>query len=395
MFLFEESIKSKATLESYRYYLNRYAEYHKLKDLESILEFPPGDIENMIKRYVIHIKKQVGPNSVSTYIKPLKTFLEVNGYENKIKWKQITKLYPERIKLSGASAWQTEEVKKMLDTTNSLKNKAVINFLASSGVRVGAVTDLKLSHITDMPDNCKMVLVYEDTKDEYVTFLTPEASRALDDYLDQRRSDGEMLNGDSPLFRSRYTIGGIKSRPSSTKSFQLIIIRAIRNANLRGDIKNGRYKTQAVHGFRKRYNTILKLNKNVNDNAIEKMLGHKNGLDGVYLQITNEKLFEEFRAGIADLTIDPTQRQQVKITELETKNQRIENLERIQKIADGRLEEISERLGGRELSREESLEHAMLDRIRMGLNPKYKESWKKLVREMGISEELIDRISPP
>ena len=126
-----------------------------------------------------------------------------------------------------------------------------------------------------------MILIYEDTKDEYVTFLTPESSKALDDYLDQRRSDGEILSKDSPLFRSRYTIGGIKSRPSTTKSFQLTIIRSIRKANLRGNMKNGRYKTQAVHGFRKRFNTILKLNKNVNDNAIEKMLGHTNGLDGV------------------------------------------------------------------------------------------------------------------
>ena len=195
-----------------------------------------------------------------------------------------------------------------------------------SGVRVGALTDRKISHVADMSEGCKMVIVYEDTKDEYVTFLTPEASKALDDYLDQRRSDGEMLNGDSPLFRSRYTIGGIKSRPSTTKSFQLIIIRALRKANLRGKIKNGRYKTQAVHGFRKRYNTILKLNKNVNDNAIEKMLGHQNGLDGVYLQITKDKLFEEFKAGITDLTIDPTKRQQVKITKLQDKKTKIEKM---------------------------------------------------------------------
>jgi len=247
----------------------------------------------MIQTYIVHVKKRVSPNSVPSYLKPIKFFLELNDIE--LKWKRLSKLYPERIKLSGASAWQTEEVKKMLDTTNNLKNKAVIHFLASSGVRVGAVTDLKISHISDMPDNCKMVLVYEDTKDEYVTFLTPEASKALDDYLNQRRSDGEILNADSPLFRSRYTIVGIKSRPSTTKSFQTTIIRALRKANLRGDIKNGRYKTQAVHGFRKRFNTILKLNKNVNDNAIEKMIGHKNGLDGVYLQITKEKLFEEFR----------------------------------------------------------------------------------------------------
>ena len=61
----------------------------------------------------------------------------------------------------------------------------------------------------------------------------------------------------------------------------------------------------------------MKLNNNVNDNAIEKMMGHTNGLDGTYLQITPDRLFEEFYKGVTDLTIDSTARDQIKIKELE------------------------------------------------------------------------------
>ena len=61
----------------------------------------------------------------------------------------------------------------------------------------------------------------------------------------------------------------------------------------------------------------MKLNNSVNDNAIEKMMGHTNGLDGTYLQITPDRLFEEFYKGVTDLTIDSTARDQIKIRELE------------------------------------------------------------------------------
>jgi len=146
--------------------------------------------------------------------------------------------------------------------------------------------------------------------------------------LEQRRKDNESLNDDSPLFRERYQLGEVKLKPVSTRSFQSILIRAKTNAALKGEKKNGRYSEQLAHGFRKRFNTILKLNNEVNDNAIEKMMGHKHGLDGVYFQGTNEQLFDEFRKGIIDLTVDDSERLQaenIKLheekTELETANE--------------------------------------------------------------------------
>ena len=69
----------------------------------------------------------------------------------------------------------------MLGSINQIRNKAIVHFIASSGVRVGAIPDLKLRHIRDMPLDCKSILVYEDTIEEYQTFLTPEASKSLDD----------------------------------------------------------------------------------------------------------------------------------------------------------------------------------------------------------------------
>jgi len=59
-------------------------------------------------------------------------------------------------------------------------------------------------------------------------------------------------------------------------------------------MRDGRYDVQADHGFRKRFNTILKMDNGVNYNMAEKLMGHRNGLDGVYFTPTLEELFTEF-----------------------------------------------------------------------------------------------------
>jgi len=226
--MFEESIKSEKTRETYTWYLQKFVDYFELKDFDSILKISKEELQKILATYVIHTKKRVNPNSVPTFCKPIKLFLEVNDVD--LNWRKISRLYPERVKESGNSAWQTEDVQKMLDSTVQLKNKAIIHFLASTGVRVGSMADLKLKHLRDMPDDCKMVLVYEDSKEEYQTFLTPEASKALDNYLNERKQAGEVLHNDSILFRAHYTLISQKPKQMTTKAIQSVITRAIKNS---------------------------------------------------------------------------------------------------------------------------------------------------------------------
>ena len=327
--MFEESIKSNSTRKKYIYLVKLFKNYYKIKDFDGITKFDKTELQKMVETYVIHIKKEINPNTMPSYINPIKTFLEVNDVD--LNWRKIKRLYPAKIKRSGNSAYQTKDVKLMLEVTPQIRNKTLIHFLASSGVRVGAVEDLQLRHIRDMPLGCKMVLIYEDSTEEYNTFLTPEASIALELYLSERKSNGETLNGDSPLFRERYQLASAKPKALSTEAIQGVIKRSVTNASLRGQKKNGRFSEQLVHGFRKRFNTILKLNNDVNDNAIEKMMGHTNGLDGVYLQITPEKLFEEFKKGIMDLTVSDEERDKAKIQELELEKSELQTLEESKK----------------------------------------------------------------
>ena len=229
LMMFQESLKSKESVKNYTFLVEKFMEYSEIKDFDSIVAIEQKELQKMVETYVIHLKKKISPNTIATYVNPIKTFLEANDID--LNWRKIKRLYPAMIKRSGSSAWLTKDVKRMLDVAQQIRNKAIIHFLASSGVRIGALPELKLKHVRDMPLGCKMITVYEDSTEEYFTFLTPEASIALDDYLEQRRKHNEVLNDESPLFRERYQLGFTTAKSISKRAIQGVLIRAIRNAN--------------------------------------------------------------------------------------------------------------------------------------------------------------------
>ena len=276
--IFESSIKSEITKKEYKYYLDRFIDYYKIKDYDSLVSIGYEKLQVMTEDYVMDLKKRVNPNSVPTYLYPIQTFFESNDIE--LRWKKIRRLYPAKIKISGAKPYTNEQVKTILEFATSLRNKAIIHFLASSGVRVGALPDLKLSNITEMPMNCKAITVYEGSTEEYITFLTPEASKILDEYSEQRRKDKEYLNPESPIFRTHYQIGFMKSKPMSRRAIINAVERIVNKSNVRVKKIGKRYETQLDHGFRKRFDTILEIDSTIKESVSELLMGHSDGVRG-------------------------------------------------------------------------------------------------------------------
>ena len=186
--MFQESLRSKESVKIYTWTIDQFIKYHNLKkkNYDSIIAIEKKELQYMVETYVIHLKRTIGPNLISTYANHLKTFLESNDID--LNWRKIKRLYPAMVKRSGRSAYTAEDIQKMLNTTTQLKNRAVIHFLASTGVRIEAVPDLSLKHLRDMPLGCKMVTVYEDSTEEYQTFLIPGAAKSPYDYLEERKN---------------------------------------------------------------------------------------------------------------------------------------------------------------------------------------------------------------
>jgi len=333
LLLFQNTLKSDVTVKQYTWYLDKFIEFYKLKDHDSLTKIEPRKFQEMIEDYIMDLKKRYSPNSIPMFYYPLQSFCEANEID--LKWRKIKKLFPKKIKVSGDEAYSTKDVQKMLNFANTLRNKTLIHFLASTGVRIGAIPDLKLKHLFEMPMGCKSVLIYEDSTEEYYTFLTPEASKILDDHVEKRRKDGEYISEDSPVIRTNYRLGIEKAKPMTVKAIQGVLWRCVNQANVSRSRKGKRFSKQNAHGFRKRFNTILKLNREINPNIIEKMMGHQKGLDGAYLKPTKEQMFEEFKKGIVGLSISETEKhealiesQKGKISELEKGKENLEKKDR-------------------------------------------------------------------
>jgi integrase len=232
-----------------------------------------------------------------------------------INFKKIMKKIkePNKNKRSGGEAWTTEQIQSMLKIAKTTKVRALIHVLASTACRVGSIPELKIKHVSDI-ENCKAILFYPDTTDEYFGFLTPEASQALQEYLTKREHDGEVISKESTLFRQTYQFGKEKAKPLSKQSIQVHIAKTIKHLERK---KIGhRYNIQLDHGFRKRFNTIVKSNDAVNLTYAEKLMGHSVTipLDESYiskdLNQLKKRVFQEFKKHITNLTIDDSARQQ-------------------------------------------------------------------------------------
>jgi len=337
MLLFEQTVKSPYTLRNYREHLKRFLKFSNLIDYDSLLRLSKDDIQILLEDYVMYLKKTVGPNSVDTMMRGIKHFYVINKIG--LYWDLISKLYPEKVKPSGFMPFATHDIRIMLSYTTSKRNKAIIHFLASTGSRVGVFDyDLSMKHLKSMDNGCMAVSIYADEIDEYWSFLTPEATDSLNDYFQQRQDDGEKFIKDSPLFRSKYSLGIEKAEPLRLKSVQSLIFRILANSDVKRVRINKNYNIQMAHGFRKRFNTIMKLNSEVNSNIAEKILGHSvtHKLDNTYFKPSIDELFNEFKKAIPKLTIsealqlkEQNKLKDEKIKKLETdKDRRIDELEK-------------------------------------------------------------------
>ena len=338
LLLFKNSIHSEETYRVYKYELDRFVSYFKLRDYDSLASMDAKMLQIMIEDYVMEKKSQGKARStIKTPLGALELFCDTNNLM--LNWKKIRRLLPPQKKKSGSKAYTTQQVRKILEFTPDLRNKAIIHFIAASGVRIGALPELQIKDISEMQDGCKSITVYRGEKEEYVTFLTPEASKILDEYLARRQKDGEYLEPESPLFRSKYAIAIAKAKPLKKVSFQGIIDRALRRASLRFGHDGSRRDIQLDHGFRKRWDTIIKSTDGMKMIHAEKMFSHSTPsipLDETYTDFSVTQLFEEYKKAIPELTIDDSQRKQALLDQaLEEKSETEKEKLKYQKLAEG------------------------------------------------------------
>ncbi len=132
------------------------------------------------------------------------------------------------------------------------------------------------------------------------------------------------MTHESPIFVNIGTRWNSKYEYLTDNNLQAILSKVINGSGIPRKKVGNTYDKSVVYMFRKRFNTILKINNDVNSNIAEKLMAHKRGLDGTYLQPTREECFAEFVKAIPDLTVDQAEKQKAII---EIKNKKIDELQ--------------------------------------------------------------------
>jgi integrase len=351
----QESNLAFATKREYLYRLEQFYADSPISSEDELIDCPSEELQKILLNYLRFLlakvsKGELSANTIPKMFRGIRWLLNSNYRENDIKWKPLESLFPKSVKRSGYKAWTSEQISLMIDNTANIRNKAIIHFQASTGGRIGVHDHpLLMKHLVKMEwqnQDCYAVILYADESesveekdmrdnvddvqsgDSYWAFLTPEATEILERYFDERKRHGEVLYPSSAIFSKDIGRKIIDSNQLGDGNIRSIIFSIVRDIPELKRQKNGRrHDIQLNHGFRKRMNTILKLETNVNSNIAEKIMGHKNGLDGVYLAPTRQQCFKEFVKGIPQLTISESGRKEIEIVKLESEKSELMKLQ--------------------------------------------------------------------
>jgi len=323
---FISAINNEKTLENYIRALNEFMVFHELDAYNDFVHLPVSEIQELFKEWIQHLKsKNLKGNSISTKLNPVELMLEMN----EVVWakRKIKKMIPKSVhEKGGKRPITTEEIQSLLKATHDFRMIAIIHFLASTGTRPAVLTNppLQFKHLEQMTDGCYAVKIYDESSEGYWAFLTPEATQSFDAYIRTRKLNGEHLDDSSYLFATKQNARTRKNDYLSQQSVAKALSKLYKKAGIVREKRGNRFDLAITYGFRKRFNTVLKLNNDVNSNIAEKLMAHRRGLDGTYLQPTRKECFDEFLKAIPGLTIDPTEKQKSEIHTLEKEKSQLE-----------------------------------------------------------------------
>ena len=280
-------------------------------------------------------KGEIAESTINNYYKSIKLFCEMNDIL--LNWKKIAKGKPQHRDYANDRAPTVEEIKKLLDFPDR-RIKVIVLVMLSSGIRVGAWDYLKWKHIIPIKNEnneviAAKIIVYAGTKEEYYSFITQEAFKTLEEYIEFRDSCGEKITGESWLIRDTWKStnvkfqnrGGLATVPRKLKSsgIRSIISRAEWEQGIREPLTNGKkhHEFQAVHSFRKFFKSHCEqVMKSIN---VEILMGHAIGVSNSYYKPSEREILEDYLKAINVLTINKNNNNAIiekEIKELKAKN---------------------------------------------------------------------------
>jgi hypothetical protein len=348
--LFRNAIPSEKTLRLYKRHLFHFCDYVQMTTEETVSKYRKVKesikLQRLIEDYILLLQTKVRSGEITAgtcnvTLPPVKLFCEMNDII--LNWRKLNKLLPHANDNAADEAYTREQIRKMLEYCD-LRAKIPILFMASGGMRLGGFHGLADGWIKPVYNerNDKLlaahVVVYKGTRDEYDTFISPEAYNAYEEYRNLRIKFGEKITKNSPVLLRRFDISPDEKTATidNTKPLALSTIAGIvRIVAYKAGIReasenyNDRYNIKIAHGFRKFFSSTLSSIKTSDGRyAIdfikkEWLLGH--ALTGIHALEENynrndrvKMLLDEYLKAVKELTISDEERLKVAVKKLQT-----------------------------------------------------------------------------
>jgi integrase len=294
--LFESSCRAERTRKLYVKLLDSFLKWAE-KDYESLLILSDSELQVVLEDYMMYCRKRYATSSIRTIFASIEKFLFVN--DRTVNKRKLMMFLPEKLKTTQR-AITTEEIRLLLKHCSSKRNSGILHLLSATGCRPEALADLKIKHISKMPDDFTSIIFYAGTNNELQHFYHPEVTSVVNDYLDDRRQEGEKLEPESYLFRQKRWLKDSESQ-LTVSGIESIIENLMKHAGIKRIKQNERrYDLPVCNGFRNRFNTILKRNSDISYPIAEKFLDHKLRMEPSYLFPTKQELLDEYKKAVPE-----------------------------------------------------------------------------------------------
>lgn len=339
--IFRSAIKSDHTRDPYERRLLQFLNYVCMSPdkLVSTARKNPSQIEKKILSFILLQKKRVSNKeitgaTVSNFLKAIRLLLEMNDVN--LNWKKIRRILPSARRYALDRIPTVEEIREIVDAAD-IRGKALTFLFVSSGIREGAIEYLQVQDYSIIEKDDKAVagrlVVYRGEPEMHTVFITLEAVRALDKYIQFRKDHGEQVYPISPLFRDKFdptkgeygharSVSLVKVIPMTPPAVRQYYNRLLFSIGIRSERK--RRHDFSVHGFRKWFKTRCEIGgmKPIN---VETLLNHSTGISDSYYRPRESEIFGEYLAVVDHLSISTESKLKSELEEM----RKIKNLEKI------------------------------------------------------------------
>lgn len=281
-FLKNEKNYSNNTIISYKNDLIQLLNY--LRDYKILKKINVQYIDrSILRKYIVYLKNcDYSARSISRKISVIRSFFKFLSREDVVKINPTINLITPKINKKLPYFLYLQEVEKLIeapprDTIFGIRDRAILELLYGTGMRVGELVNLNIS---DIDLNEKTIRVFGKGSKERILPLGNPSMKAVQEYLDGRNLFRKNISIDkndrNTLLLNRF--GG----RISARSIRRIIIKYMKMAGLNKKI--------SPHVLRHSFATHL-LGGGADLRSVQELLGHESlSTTQIYTHITKERL---------------------------------------------------------------------------------------------------------